>query len=152
MLNKTKATFRENSNQDGKYASEIGWFLVLNNSADGTHNYIIICYPYHMIHFYLWRLKALYLRKAVDKLVQVMACNLTATRLYLNQCWLIIKVFRDNCLRAILQDLFTDSFRNICSEITHLELLTHWDRDEMNNIWQTKFSNNFFQWKCLNFD
>ena len=77
------------------------------------------------MHFYLWRLIALYLSKAVDKLVQVMACNLTATRLYLNQCWLIIKVFRDNCLRAILQDVFIDSFRNIWSEITHLELLTH---------------------------
>ena len=48
MLNKTKVTFRENSNLYGKYASEMGWFLVLNNSADGTHNYIITVIALHL--------------------------------------------------------------------------------------------------------
>ena len=32
------------------------------------------------------------------------------------------------------------------------EMLTHWGRDKMAAIFQTTFSNGFFEWKCMNFD
>ena len=73
----------------------------------------------------LWPSDAIWRHRSGSSLAQVMACSLATTSHYLNQRWLITKVFCGFYPRAISQKMLMNLIRNMCSEITLLNFLPH---------------------------
>ena len=93
----------------------------------------------------LWPGDAVWWERSVSTLVHVMACCLMAPSHYLNQYWLVIKVFCGIHLRAISQEVLIDFIHIMCLEITLKKLLpyppganelTHWGHPFADHIFK----------------
>ena len=84
----------------------------------------------------LWPRDTIWWHRSGSTLAQVMACCLTATNHYLNQCWLLIcEGFFCICLRAISQWLLTLLFCIMSLNIILVELLPYFPgANELNHI------------------